>query len=209
VCNAARIELGERPFFLFGRRENTPSVVRLIGRIDRERMAIGKALGLRQWTLEEEIMMVKWNPHGETSVLPLYDAIHTPFLEVCAGPYTLDTRHLQEDIPYGLVTYSSLGRMLGVPTPVTDAIITLAEELLQKDFRAMGRTVESIGIDPRWSKETLKRYLREGTAAKGRTPKAKAKAGKRRPAKKAPKRPAKAAARRPNSVTAKGKGRKG
>jgi opine dehydrogenase len=166
VCNAARIELGEKPFFLFGKKENTPSVVRMIGCIDRERMAIGKALGLKQWTLEEEIMMVKWNPHGENHVLPLYDAIHTPFLEVCAGPFKLDTRHLTEDIPYGLVTYSSLGRMLGVPTPVTDAIITMSEVLLQTDFRAMGRTVQSIGINPRWSKETLKRYLREGTVAK-------------------------------------------
>ena len=163
VCNAARIELAEKPFFLFGKKENTPSVVRLIGRIDRERMAIGKALGLKQWTLEEEIMMVKWNPNGENYVLPLYDAIHTPFLEVCEGPYKLHTRHLEEDIPYGLVTYSSLGKMLGVPTPVTDAIITLSEELLQKDCRAIGRTVESMGIDPRWSKETVKRYLRDGT----------------------------------------------
>ena len=100
-----------------------------------ERMAIGQALGMKQWTLEEEIKMVKWNPNGEDCVLPLYDAIHTPFLEVCEGPYTLDTRHLTEDIPYGLVTYSSLGKMLGVPTPVTDAIISLSEVLLQKDFR--------------------------------------------------------------------------
>jgi opine dehydrogenase len=163
ICNAARIESGEKPFFLFGKRENTPSVVRLIQRIDRERMAIGAALGLRQWTLEEEIKMVKWNPHGEDFVLPLYDAIHTPFLEVCEGPYTLDTRHLKEDIPYGLVTYSSLGRMLGVLTPVTDAIITMAEVLLDRDFRAMGRTTQSMGIDPSWSTETVKRYLREGT----------------------------------------------
>jgi opine dehydrogenase len=186
VCNAARIELAERPFFLFGKKENTPSVVRLIGRIDRERMAIGKALGLAQWTLEEEIMMVKWNPNGEKFVLPLYDAIHTPFLEVCEGPYKLHTRHLEEDIPYGLVTYSSLGRMLGVPTPVTDAIITLSEELLQKDCWAIGRTVEAMGIDPRWSKETVKRYLRDGTigAAKAKQPAARP-APKRAPAKKA------------------------
>ncbi len=202
VCNAARIELAERPFFLFGKKENTPSVVRLIGRIDRERMAIGKALGLRQWTLEEEIMMVKWNPHGETSVLPLYDAIHTPFLEVCEGPYTLDTRHLKEDIPYGLVTYSSLGRMLGVPTPVTDAIITLAEELLQKDFRAMGRTVESIGIDPRWSKETLKRYLREGTIGTAKKKAAASKARRRRT-------PSEPGGAKPKTAKSKGRGRKG
>ncbi len=162
VCNAAHIERGEKPFFLFGKKENTPSVVRLIQRIDRERMAIGTKLGLVQHTLEEEILMVKWNPHGETHVLPLYEAIHTPFLEVCEGPYTLDTRHLKEDIPYGLVTFSSLGKMLGVPTPVSDAIITLAEGLLDRDFRSMGRTVEAMGIDPSWSVEKLKRYLKEG-----------------------------------------------
>jgi hypothetical protein len=37
----------------------------------------------------------------------------------------------------------------------------------------MGRTVQSLGIDPRWSKETLKRYLREGTVAKTKSAKAK------------------------------------
>jgi opine dehydrogenase len=215
VCNAARIELAEKPFYLFGKKENTPSVVRLIGRIDRERMAIGRALGLKQWTLEEEIMMVKWNPNGEQFVLPLYDAIHTPFLEVCEGPYKLHTRHLEEDIPYGLVTYASLGKMLGVPTPVTDAIITLSEELLQKDCRAIGRTVESIGIDPRWSKETLKRYLRDGTigaaakppkGAAAKPPKgAAAKAKPKRAPAKTKKAPAKKAAKSKNT---KRKGRK-
>ena len=162
VCNAARIELGEKDFHLFGKRENTRSVVRLIERIDRERMAIGEKLGLKQHTLEEEILMVKWNPNGEDRVLPLYDAIHTPFLEVCEGPFKLDTRHLTEDIPHGLVTYSSLGKMLGVPTPVSDSIITIAEVLLDRDFRSAGRTVETLGFDPKWSAAQLKRYLHEG-----------------------------------------------
>ena len=164
ICNAGRIESGDKDFHLFGEKENTRGVVRLIERIDRERMAIGRKLGLEQHPLEEEILMVRWNPHSEDHVLPLYDAIHTPFLEVCEGPFTLDTRHLTEDIPYGLVTYSSLGRMLGVPTPVTDAVITIAEGLLDRDFRTGGRTVEAMGIDPRWSVEQLKRYLQEGAA---------------------------------------------
>ena len=155
ICNAARIELGEEDFHLFGKKENTPGVVRLIERIDRERMAIGEKLGLEQHTLEEEILMVKWNPNGEDYVLPLYDAIHTPFLEVCEGPFKLDVRHLTEDIPYGLVTYSSLGKLLGVATPVSDAITTLAEGLLDRDFRSMGRTVEEMGLDPSWSVEQV------------------------------------------------------
>lgn len=165
VCNAARIERGDEDFHLFGKEENTPAVVRIIEKIDRERMAIGEKLGLKQYPLEEEIMMVKWNPHGEDHVLPLYDAIHTPFLEVCEGPFDLDVRHLTEDIPYGLVTFSSLGTLLGVPTPFSDAVITLAEGLLDRDFRSMGRTVEVLGIDPTWSLEEIKAYLHEGRRA--------------------------------------------
>ncbi len=162
ICNAARIELGEEDFHLFGKKENTPAVVHLTELIDRERMAIGEKLGLKQYPLEEEILMVKWNPNGEDYVLPLYDAIHTPFLEVCEGPFTLDVRHLTEDIPYGLVTFSSLGKMVGVPTPVSDAIITLAEGLLDRDFRSNGRTAETMGFDPSWTVDELKRYLAEG-----------------------------------------------
>jgi opine dehydrogenase len=164
ICNAARIESGDRSFCLFGKKENTPAVVRLIERIDRERMAIGEKLGLNQHPLEEEIRLVNWNPHGEDRVLPLYDAIHTPYLEICEGPFTLNTRHLTEDIPYGLVTFSSLGAMLEVPTPVTDAVISIAEGLLDRDFRGIGRTVESMGLNPKWSLAQLKRYLMNGSA---------------------------------------------
>ena len=96
-------------------------------------------------------------------MLPLYDAIHTPFLEVCEGPFNLDVRHLTEDIPYGLVTFSSLGKMLGVPTPVSDSIIKISEVLLDRDFWSMGRTVEAMGFDPSWSEEQLKKYLADGT----------------------------------------------
>ena len=165
VCNAGRIETGDKSFRLFGKAENTPAVVRIIEKIDRERMAIGEKLGLKQYPLEEEIMLVKWNPAGEDYVLPLYDAIHTPFLEVCEGPFALDVRHLTEDIPYGLVTFSSLGKLLGVPTPFTDAIITMAEGLLDRDFRSIGRTIEDLGIEPDWSLEEIKTYLHEGRRA--------------------------------------------
>lgn len=163
ICNAARIEQGEKDFHLFGVKENTPAVVNLIERLDRERMAIGEKLGLKQYTLEEEILMVKWNRDGVDRVLPIYEAIHTPFLEVCEGPFKLDTRHLTEDIPYGLVTFSSLGKLVGVPTPVSDAIITISEGLLKRDFWSIGRTIKELGFDPSWNLEQVKQYLEEGT----------------------------------------------
>jgi opine dehydrogenase len=162
VCNAARIETGDTDFHLFGVNENTPAVVNVMKLLDRERMALGEKLGLKQYTLEEEIKMVKWNRDGVDKVLPFYEAIHTPFLEVCEGPFTLNTRHLTEDVPYGLVTFESLGKILGVPTPIISAIITISEGLLDRDFRTNGRTVEALGLNSKWSLEEIKSYLFEG-----------------------------------------------
>jgi len=164
ICNAARIEMGDPDFHLFGVAENTPAVCNVMKRLDRERMALGEKLGLKQYTLEEEILMVKWNRGLVNYVLPFYEAIHTPYLEVCEGPFKLTARQLTEDVPYGLVTYESLGKMLGVPTPIISAIITMTEGLLDCDYRTTGRTVESLGIDPKWSLEQIKSYLYEGKA---------------------------------------------
>jgi opine dehydrogenase len=164
ICNAARIERGDPTFCLFDKTANTPAVVNLIKLIDRERMAISEALGIPAYTLEEEIYNVGWNPAGrqDEGVLPLYDAIHTENLEICEGPFKLETRHLTEDVPHGLFTYCELGRLTGVPTPVSDAIVTLASGLLDLDFRQQGRSLEKLGLDPSWSVERLYQYLETG-----------------------------------------------
>jgi opine dehydrogenase len=139
-------------------------VVNLIKLIDRERMAISEALGIKAYPLEEEIYHVGWNPKGRENdgILPLYDAIHTENLEVCEGPYRLNTRHLTEDIPHGLFTYCELGRLTHVPTPVSDAIVTISCGLLDCDFRADGRTLEKLGLNPEWSVDRLSEYLEFG-----------------------------------------------
>ena len=164
ICNAARIERGDPVFCLFDKTANTPAVVNLIRLVDRERMALSEALGIKAYTLEEEILHVGWNPAGRENdgVLPLYDAIHTEKLEICEGPFRLNTRHLTEDIPYGLFTYCELGRMLHVPTPVSDALVTIASGLLGRDLRAEGRSLETLGFDPSWSVERLWQYLDTG-----------------------------------------------
>jgi len=56
-------------------------------------------------------------------------------------------RFLVEDVPYGMVPYASIGSMLGVKTPCTDAIIQIASVVCQKDFWIEGRTVDKLEID--------------------------------------------------------------
>ena len=51
-----------------------------------------------------------------------------------AGPASLDTRYITEDVPYGLVFNARMGRISGAPTPVTDGCIALASAAYQRDF---------------------------------------------------------------------------
>ncbi|MEA4947704.1 MAG: hypothetical protein VB058_09150, partial [Oscillospiraceae bacterium] len=61
------------------------------------------------------------------------------------------------------VTFSSLGKLLGVPTPMSDAITTIAEGLLGQDLHSKGRDIMALGLNPEWSVEQVKRFLYEGS----------------------------------------------
>jgi opine dehydrogenase len=41
---------------------------------------------------------------------------------------------------------ASFARLVGVPTPLMDAIITLASVINEEDYRQTGRSLESLGL---------------------------------------------------------------
>ena len=63
------------------------------------------------------------------------------------APSSVDTRYLNEDLPFGLAPWSSIGRIWGVPTPNVDAVIQVASTMLCVDFFVDGMTVKDLGID--------------------------------------------------------------
>ena len=97
----------------------TPAVGRLIEGVDRERVAIGRKLG------------VDVVPDPELGVLQGYMTeatydngfITSPgFAGVKAQP-SLDYRYFNEDVGYGLVFLQKLGEQVGVATPMMSAVI--------------------------------------------------------------------------------------
>lgn len=63
-----------------------------------------------------------------------------------AGPRSLDHRYITEDVPYGLAVYAQLGSIAGVPTPVTDACVTLASSAVGRDLGADNQLAPALGL---------------------------------------------------------------
>jgi opine dehydrogenase len=62
------------------------------------------------------------------------------------APSCIDTRYINEDLPFGLVPWSTLARMWDVPTPNVDAVIRLVSTMLGKDYFVEGLTAEKLGL---------------------------------------------------------------
>jgi opine dehydrogenase len=161
VLNSARIESthGDFEYYLEG---ITPSVARVLERMDAERVAVGEAMGFQCLTARQWLYMA-YDAAGRT----LYDAINAnPGYAGIRAPRTLDTRYLSEDVPMSLVPISSLGELLGVPTPTIDHVIGLACVLHGVDYRAEGRTAERLGLAGMSVKE-IRHYVLEGASLDG------------------------------------------
>lgn len=141
LLNAARIESSGD--FLFYEEGVTPASGGLIKAVDDERLAIAAKLGLR--VLPDPEIGVLQGYMTEPSYVEGY--VRAPGFRGIVAQAALDHRYLVEDVGFGLVFLSDLGRHVGVPTPVMDAIITLTSSILNRDFRAeQARTLGSVGL---------------------------------------------------------------
>jgi len=161
LLNVGRIEKfgGDWSFFHEGM---TPAVCRLMERLDEERLAVVGALGL------PEVSLLEWNikfyGHQGLGGKTLYEAMSTtPVHGAARAPSSLDHRYFTEDVPFGLVPTASLGRALGIPTPVTDGVVAVSSAVCGRDFVRLGRTVETLGLGGMNAKQILA-YVEAGAA---------------------------------------------
>lgn len=137
------------PYFMYEVLDHSPSLQRCQNTAAKEKSVLLKEMGL-----EEYIPWEKWT-----------ELTHRPehFLKTW-GPPSMKYRYLTEDIPIGCVLMSSLGNLIGTPTPFTDALITMASVINETDYRIVpeARTVERIGISG-MTVDEINKFLREGT----------------------------------------------
>jgi len=130
--------------FLFYEEGVMPCVGKLIKKVDDERIAIGKKLGVDilsdpklgkiQGYMQEETY-----EHGYSTA--------NGFKGIKAQS-SLDHRYLNEDVGYGLTLLEEMGERLGVETPTMTSVINIASTIMDKDYRAnRQRTIDSLGIE--------------------------------------------------------------
>lgn len=130
--NAGWIEVtkGQFSFYTDG---CSPSVCKIMDGVDEERMAVAKALGIET----KKFIDIDKGWYGDTGKDKTYEHIHFgAFHGFFPAPPTLDNRYINEDMCYVLIPIANLARRYQIPTPVTDAMVLLAEVMTGKKLQA-------------------------------------------------------------------------
>tara|TARA_B100001013_G_scaffold95328_1_gene53269 strand:- start:430 stop:1107 length:678 start_codon:yes stop_codon:yes gene_type:complete len=148
--------------FLFYRQGMSPAVGRVTYAVDKERMAVAKALGVKTRSFLENFyeagLTTKEARDSNDISRACYESIPNRTIK---SPPSLDDRYIHEDVGYGLVPMSELGRMVEVPTPTIDAIIRLVSDATDIPYYSNGLTLEKMGIN-NLDKDALQSYINHG-----------------------------------------------
>jgi opine dehydrogenase len=159
ILNAGWIEAthGEFQFYIDG---VTPGVARILEVLDRERVTVASALGLRARTALEWLHLA-YDTQGDD----LHEAIHNqPGYYGINAPTSLKHRYIFEDVPMSLVPMAALGTRYGVSVRGMDSMIRLANFIHRTDYWRRGRTLEKLGIE-NYSVSELQAFVQEGHTA--------------------------------------------
>ena len=135
----------------------TPAVGAFLEKMDEERIAVGKALGVNLWSCKDQYV-IEYGVNERT----LSDAVgkNEAYADI-KGPNSLETRYLLEDIPMGLVPLVAIGKHLEVPVEKMETVIKLGEFILDRDLTTNGRTLEKIGLSG-MSAAAIRRFVETG-----------------------------------------------
>ncbi|CAN8072964.1 unnamed protein product [Agarophyton chilense] len=121
----------------------TEAVGRLMKAVDQERIAIGRALGVKV-IADPELAIAQGYATEST-----YDRGYSqaPGFQGIKAQSSLNNRYFHEDVGYGLVFLRDLGRQVGVETPIMDSIIIIVSKVMDRDYLSEApRTMESLGL---------------------------------------------------------------
>ena len=161
ILNAGWIEhtRGEFSYYCEG---STPAVARVIEEVDKERIALCQKLNYPTEKFLDFFYKAGSTSENAYRSGSLYQALQeSEPNRFIRAPENLSYRFLTEDVPFGVVPMACLGEMLGIQTPMINALIDLASIICETNFRQTGWTLEKMGIKG-MSLEALLYYVANG-----------------------------------------------
>jgi opine dehydrogenase len=133
--------------FLYYREGITPTIAAWIEEVDEERLEIVSRLGLKPLRFIDIFYRAGLTSVDARASGSVYRAINeSEPNRTIKSPPSLDHRYINEDVGCGLMPMAEIGKLLGVSTPVMDALITLASVATGTDYRSEGLTLEKMGL---------------------------------------------------------------
>jgi opine dehydrogenase len=147
LMNAGWIEHSKGDF-LFYLEGITESVGRVTEAVDRERLAVARALNVPAISFLDAFYRAGLTTEsGRASGSIARACRESEANRAIKSPASLRHRYIMEDVGYGLVPISAFGSLAGVKTPTIDALIVLASEAVGIDLRATGLNLKSMGLE--------------------------------------------------------------
>ncbi len=145
LANAGTIEGRGGGILLWGEGA-TPSVVRLIEALDGELFALRRALGGQDPRRYRDFLIAQGLAPDAGGLFDVMRAGGIVRSYRTSGSRVDLEQRLALECAWSLVLASSIGRAVGVATPVIDGSVDLAAAMLGRDLRAEGRTLASLGL---------------------------------------------------------------
>ncbi|MFX1502999.1 MAG: NAD/NADP octopine/nopaline dehydrogenase family protein, partial [Promethearchaeota archaeon] len=141
ILNAGAMDCGKE--FKFYAEGASSRICEVLEYLQIEISKIFMALGLKQFNF------CKWaNRSYGIKKKSIYEAVQNiKAYQNINAPKQLITRYFTEDVPTGLVPFSSLANFLGIKTPIIDSVINLSSILCGINFRIEGRTIIELDLE--------------------------------------------------------------
>lgn len=146
ILNAGWIEhtRGNFSYYIEG---STPAVARVMGELDKERIALCRRFGLATQRFADFFYEAGSTTEAAYRSGSLYRVLQeSEPNRFIRAPENLSYRFLTEDIPFGIVPLAHLGSLAGVSMPTVQALIALASVISGQDYMQDGWTLEKMGL---------------------------------------------------------------
>jgi opine dehydrogenase len=135
----------------------TEEMTEMIEELDRERIAVAHAMGIRDCPTTRDFLYTAYNipltdEGGERS---LFDMVHdegTPYYNPPGGPIRspapkkMNHRYLYEEVMVRMVPLYHMAKVLGVDTHLHQKLIEQAGNILNRDYFKEGRSLDDLGL---------------------------------------------------------------